>query len=101
MTNNIITDFGGCFGGNDTDFFNKSWLCYFSSSVSKDFIFAGSEDPASASVSCSGALVSEISVFASEMAVVFFGGVLEDLIVSSTSSTFAILFLFGVTAGTF
>jgi hypothetical protein len=71
------------------------------SSVSKDFIFAGPEEPASASVFCSGALVSEISVFASGMAVVFFGGVLEDLIVYSISSTFAILFLFGVTAGTF
>jgi hypothetical protein len=73
----------------------------FSSSVSKDFIFVGFEDPPSASVSCSGALVSEISVFASGMATVFFGGVLEDLIVYRTSSTLTILFLFGVTAGTF
>jgi hypothetical protein len=73
----------------------------FSSSVSKDFTFVGSEGPASASVSCSGALVSKILVFASEVSTVFFGVVLEDLIVSRTSSTLAILFLFGVTAGPF
>src|SRR5688572_11123282 len=101
MTNDIITNFGGCFGGNDTDFFNKSGFVIFSASLSKDFIFAGSEGPASASVSCSGALVPEISVVVSGMTAAFFGGVLEDLIVSSTSSTLAILFLFGVTAGTF
>jgi hypothetical protein len=46
-------------------------------------------------------LVSKISVSASEVSTVFFGVVLEDLIVSKTSSTLTILFLFGVTFGPF
>ena len=37
----------------------------------------------------------------SEVSTIFFGVVLEDLIVSKTSSTLTILFLFGVTAGPF
>jgi hypothetical protein len=36
-----------------------------------------------------------------EVSTIFFGVVLEDLIVSKTSSTLTILFLFGVTAGPF
>jgi hypothetical protein len=38
-------------------------------------------------------------VCASEVLAIFFGAVLEDLIVNKTSSTLTILFLLGVTAG--
>jgi hypothetical protein len=40
-------------------------------------------------------------VCTSEVLAIFFGVVLEDLIVSKTSSTLTILFLLGVTAGPF
>jgi uncharacterized membrane protein YeiH len=60
---------------------------------------AGSEGPVSISGCCFEASATKASVCASEVLTIFFGGVLEDLIVSKTSSTLTILFLLGVTAG--
>jgi uncharacterized membrane protein YeiH len=68
-------------------------------SASKDFTLAGSEGPVSISGCCFEASTTKASVCASEVLTIFFGGVLEDLIVSKTSSTLTILFLLGVTAG--
>ena len=47
-------------------------------SVSLSKVFAGSEGPASAEISCSGAVEPEISAFVSGVTAAFFGGVLED-----------------------
>ena len=77
MANNIIKDFGGCFGGNNTGFFNKSWICYFSSSLFKGFTFAGSEGPASASAPCSGILEPEVKKYAEENDNIIFYGKLS------------------------
>jgi hypothetical protein len=70
-------------------------------SASKDFTLAGSEGPASVSDCGFEASASKVSVCISEVLAIFFGVVLEDLIVSKTSSTLTILFLLGVTAGPF
>jgi hypothetical protein len=61
----------------------------------------GSEGPASASASgcCFEASATKASVDTPEVSRVFFGVMLEDLIVSRTSNTLTILFLFGVTVG--
>ena len=101
MSNNIIKDFGDASGATTLISSTRIGSVIFSSSVSKDFTFVGSEGPASVSACCFGALVSKISVSASEVSTVFFGVVLEDSIVSRTSNTVTILFLFGVTAGPF
>jgi hypothetical protein len=61
----------------------------------------GSEGPASVSDCCFEASATKASVCTSEVSTIFFGVVLEDLIVSKTSSTLTNLFLFGVTAGPF
>jgi hypothetical protein len=61
----------------------------------------GSEGPASVSNCCFKVLATKASVDTSEVSTVFFGVMLEDLIVSKTSSTLTIPFLFGVTAGPF
>jgi hypothetical protein len=61
----------------------------------------GSEGPASVSNCCFKASATKTSVDISEASTVFFGVMLEDLIVSKTSSTLTILFLFGVAAGPF
>jgi hypothetical protein len=74
-------------------------FCYFCFSASKDFTLAGSEGPVSISGCCFEASATKASVCASEILTIFFGCVLEDLIVSKTSSTLTILFLLGVTAG--
>jgi hypothetical protein len=60
---------------------------------------AGSECSASVSDYGFEASASKVSVCTSEVLTIFFGVVLEDLIVSKTSSTLTILFLLGVTAG--
>jgi hypothetical protein len=62
---------------------------------------AGSEGPASVSAWFFQASATKVSVCTSEVSTIFFGVVLEDLIVSKTSSTLTILFLLGVTAGPF
>jgi hypothetical protein len=61
----------------------------------------GSEGPASASASgcCFEASATKASIDTPEVSRVFFGVMLEDLIVSRTSNTLTILFLFGVTVG--
>src|SRR5699024_10656955 len=61
----------------------------------------GSEGPTSTSVCCFGALATDTSASASEVSAVFSGVVLGSLIVSKTSNTLTILFLFGVTVGPF
>ena len=68
----------------------------FTASASKGCSLKGSEGPALASACCA-----EASVEVSAIPTLFFGVVLEDLIVSKTSSTFTILFLFGVIVGPF
>jgi hypothetical protein len=68
-------------------------------SASKDFTLAGSEGPASVSDCCFEASATKASEYTSEVLTIFFGVVLEDLIVSKTSSTLTILFLLGVTDG--
>jgi hypothetical protein len=73
----------------------------FVSSVSKGFTLVGSDGPASVSNCCFEASAPKASVDTSEVSTVFFGVMLEDLIVSKTSNTLTILFLFGVTVGPF
>jgi hypothetical protein len=73
----------------------------FVSSVSKGFTLAASEGPASVSNCCFEASAPTASVDTSEVSTVFFGVMLEDLIVYKTSNTLIILFLFGVTVGPF
>jgi hypothetical protein len=74
-----------------------------SSPVSKDFSLAGSEGPASASVWLFAASASDgfVSICVFDASAVFLGVVLEDFIVSSTSSTLTILFLLGVVVRSF
>jgi hypothetical protein len=69
----------------------------FVSSVSKGFTLVGSEGPASVSNCCFEASAPKASVDTSEVSTVFFGVMLEYLIVSKTSNTLTILFLLGVT----
>jgi hypothetical protein len=69
--------------------------------ASKDFTLVGSEGPASVSDYSFEASASKVSVCTSEVLAIFFGVVLENLIVSKTSSTLTILFLLGVAAGPF
>jgi hypothetical protein len=61
----------------------------------------GSEGPASVSDWCLEASALEASICTSEVSTIFFGVVLEDFIVSKTSSTLTILFLLGVIARPF
>jgi hypothetical protein len=67
------------------------------------FSLAGSEGPASASVRLFVASASDgfVSICVSDALAVFLGVVLEDFIVSSTSSTLTILFLLGVAVRSF
>jgi hypothetical protein len=106
VSNNIIKDFGRRFGSRSVDFSGK--ICSIASSsaafspISKDFSLAGSEGPASASAwliiaSASVSFVS-VSIYAFGALAIFSGEELEAFIVSSTSSTLAILFLLGVAA---
>jgi hypothetical protein len=69
--------------------------------VSKDFTLAGSEGPASVLAWCFEASASKASICTSGVSAIFFGVVLEDFIVSNTSSTLTIFFLLGVNAGPF
>jgi hypothetical protein len=71
------------------------------SSASKDFTLVGSEGPASVSDWCFEASAPKASICTSEVSTIFFGVVLQDFIVSKTSSTLTILFLLGVIAGPF
>jgi hypothetical protein len=73
----------------------------FVSSVSKGFTLVGSEGPASVSNCCFEASAPKASVNTSEVSTVSFGVMLEYLIVSKTSNTLTILFLFGVMVGPF
>jgi hypothetical protein len=69
--------------------------------VSKDSTLAGFEGPASASAWCFEASAPKASICTSGVLTIFFGVVLEDFIVSNTSSISTILFLLGVNAGPF
>jgi hypothetical protein len=71
--------------------------------VSKDFILAGSEGPASVSAWCFVASASEVvvSICTLGISAIFFGVVLEDFLVSNTSRTLTIPFLLGVIVGPF
>jgi hypothetical protein len=69
--------------------------------VSKNCTLAGSEGPASDSAWCFEASISKASICTSGVSTIFFGVLLEDFIVSNTSSTLTILFLLGVNAGPF
>jgi hypothetical protein len=63
--------------------------------VSKDFTLVGSEGPASASARCFVASAPKASIYTSGVSAIFFGVVLEDFIVSSTSRTLTIFFFWG------
>jgi hypothetical protein len=86
--------------GSDIFIFSVAFAI-FASSVSKGFTLVGSEGPASVPVCCFEASATDASADASEVSAVFFGVMLEDLIVYKTSNTLTILFLFGVTIGPF
>jgi hypothetical protein len=60
---------------------------------------AGSEGPASVSAWCFEASAPKALICTSEVSPNFFGVMLEDFIVSNTSSTLTILFLLGVVIG--
>jgi hypothetical protein len=101
MLYNIIKSFGGRFGSRSANFFRQNLFYNFFSTafslVSKDFSLAGSEGPTSvlAWLFVASASVSLVSVCVFEASAVYPGVELEIFIVSSTSSTLAILFLLG------
>jgi hypothetical protein len=110
MSHDIIVYFGRCFGaavsisstkvGSDIFIFPVAFAI-FVSSASKGITLVGSECPVSIPVCYFGASATDTSASASEVSAVFFGVVLGSLIVSKTSNTLTIIFLFGVTVGPF
>jgi hypothetical protein len=109
MTDNIFSILFQSFGSRSGTFSGK--ICSIASSsaafspISEDFSLMGSEGPVSASArlivaSASVSFVS-VSIYDFEALAIFSGVELEVFIVSSTSNTLAILFLFGVAARSF